>query len=43
MGPIDVMKPLSTVQTSAINKSQQQQEKHYWDCQESNLGLLGEK
>ena len=43
MGLIDIIKPLSTVQSSAINKSQQHQEKNSWECQELNPGLLGEK
>ena len=29
--------------SSAVNKPQQYQEKILWECQESNLGLLGEK
>ena len=43
MGSIDIIKPLSTVLSSAINKSQQHQEKNSWEDQESNPGLLGEK
>ena len=43
MGLIDIFKPLSTVLNSAVNKSQQHQEKNSWEHQESNLGLLGEK
>ena len=35
--------PLSTVLSSAINKSQQHEEKNYWERRESNLMLLGEK
>ena len=34
---------LSTVLSSAVNKSQLHQEKNAWDCWESNPGLLGEK
>ena len=43
MGSIDMIKPLSTVQSSAVNKSQQHQEKNYWKWQESIPGLLGVK
>ena len=43
MSSIDIMKPLSTVLSSAIIKSQQHQEKISKECRESNLGLLGEK
>ena len=40
MGSIDIIKRLSTVRGSAINKSQQHHEKNYWEHQESNPGLL---
>ena len=40
---IDIIKPLSTVLSSSINKSQQHQEKNCWECRELNPGLLGEK
>ena len=43
MGLIDVIKLLSTVLSSANNKSQQHQDKNSWECRESNPGLLGEK
>ena len=43
MGSIDIIKPLSTVIISAINKSHQHQEKNYWEGWESNPGLLGKK
>ena len=43
MGLIGIIKPLSTVLSSAINKSKQHLEKNYWECRESNLGLLDEK
>ena len=43
MGLIDIIKPPSTVLSSAINKSKQHLEKNYRECRESNLGLLGEK
>ena len=43
MGLIGIIKPQSTVLSSAINKSKQHLEKNYWECRESNLGLLGEK
>ena len=36
MGLIDMIKPLSTVLSSAINKSQQHQEKNSWERRESN-------
>ena len=42
MGSIDIIKPLSTVLSCAINKSQQNQDKNSWECRESNLGLLSE-
>ena len=37
------IKPLSTILSSAVDKSQQHQEKNSWQCRESNPGLLGEK
>ena len=40
IGPIDIIKRLSTVLSSVINKSQQHQEKK---CRELSPGLLGEK
>ena len=43
MGSIDIFKPLSTVLSRAINKSQQHQDKNSRKCRESNPGLLGEK
>ena len=43
MGSIDIIKPLSPFRRSAVNKSEQYQEKNYWERQESNLELLGEK
>ena len=43
MGLIDIVKPLSTVLSSAVNNSQQHQEKNSWECQESNPGPLDEK
>ena len=43
MGSFDIIKPLSTVPSCAINKSQQHQEKNSWDRQELNPGLLGAK
>ena len=43
MGSIDIIKPMSSVLSSALGKSQQHQEKNSWECRESNLGLLGEK
>ena len=36
-------KPLSTAQSSAVNKTQQHQEKHSWERRESNPGLLVRK
>ena len=42
MGLNAIIKPLFPVLSSAINKSQQHQEKNSWECQESNPGLLGE-
>ena len=41
MGLICIIKPKSTVLSSAINKSHQ--EKNSWECQESNPGPLGAK
>ena len=38
---MDIIKPLSTVLSSAINKSQQHQVKNSWELQELNLGLQG--
>ena len=43
MGSIEIFKPLSIALTSAVNKSQQHQEKNSWECQELNPELLGEK
>ena len=43
MGSIDIIKPLSNVLSSAINKSHEHQEKNTLECRELNLGLLGEK
>ena len=43
MGSIDIIKPLPTVLSSGVNKSQQHQEKKSWERRESNLGPLGEK
>ena len=43
MGLIDIIKPLSTVLSSAFNKPQQHQEKNSWERQESNPGLPGGK
>ena len=40
MGSIDTIRPLPTVLSSAINKSQQHQVKNSWELQELNLGLL---
>ena len=42
MDLIDIIKPLSTLLSSAINKSQQHQERNSWASRESNLGLLSE-
>ena len=42
MGLIDIIKPLSTPQNNAVNKSQQYQGKNSWEHRESNWGLLGE-
>ena len=43
MGLICIIKPLSTVLSSAVNKSQQHQEKKSWERQELNPGSLGAK
>ena len=43
MGSIDIIKPLSNVLSSAINKSQQYQVINYWESRKSHLGLLDEK
>ena len=43
MGLIDIIKPLSIVLSSAVEKFLQHTEKNSWECQELNLGLLGEK
>ena len=43
MGQIYIIKPLSTVLSSAVNKSQQNHEKNSWECKESKPGPLGEK
>ena len=43
MGSIDIIKPLSSVLSSAINKSQQDQEKNFQKRQESKPGPLGTK
>ena len=43
MGSIDIIKPLSSVIISAINKSQQHQEKNSWEYKKITLWLLGEK
>ena len=43
MGSIDIIKPLSTVLSSAANKSQQHLEKNSWEHRELYLGLWGEK
>ena len=43
MGSIDIIEPLCTILSSAINKSQQHQEKNSWKRRESNPGLLVEK
>ena len=39
MGLFDILKPLCSVRSIAVNKSQQHKEKNYWECRESNLGL----
>ena len=41
MGSIDIVKPLSSVLGSAVNKYRQNQEKIFWAQREANL--LGEK
>ena len=38
MGSIDIIKPLSTVLSSTVNKCQLHQEKNLWECRESNPG-----
>ena len=43
MGLIDNIKPLFTVLSSAVKKSQQREEKNSRELPESNPGLLGEK
>ena len=43
MDSIDIIKLLSTVLSSADNKSQQNQDKNNRECPESNPGLVGEK
>ena len=43
MGSIDIIKLLSTALSSAVNKSEQHQEKNSWEYRVSNPGLLGEK
>ena len=43
MGSIDIVKPLSSVLGSAVNKSRHNQEKNYLTHRESNPDLLGEK
>ena len=43
MGTIDIVRPLSTDLSVAVNKSQQHREKNSWERRESNPGLLGEK
>ena len=43
MGLIVIIKPLSTVLSSATYKSQQHLEKNSWKCRESNPGPLGAK
>ena len=42
MSSIDIIKPLSTVLSNAINKSQQHQDKNSWECWKLNPELLGE-
>ena len=42
MGSMDIIKPLSTVLSSTVNKSKQSV-KNYWEHRESNRGLLCEK
>ena len=43
MGLIDIIQPLSTDPSSDVNKSQQHQEKKFWECLELNPQQLGEK
>ena len=43
MGLIDIIKPMYTVTSIAINKSQQHQDKNSWEYRESNSGQLSEK
>ena len=43
MGSNNIIKPMSTIPGSAINKSLQRQEKNSWECHESNSGPLGAK
>ena len=38
MGLIDIINPLSAVLGSAVNESQQHQEKNYWESRKSSLG-----
>ena len=40
MGLIGIIKPLFTVLSSAVSKSQQHQEKNSWGCRASNLGEI---
>ena len=40
---IDIIKHLSTILSSAVNKSLQREEKNSWGHQDSNPGLLDEK
>ena len=43
MGSIYIIKPMSTVLSSVVNKSKQHQEKNSWERQELNPELKGEK
>ena len=43
MGLVDIIKPLSTVLSSAVNKYKQNQDKKSWECRESNPVLLDTK
>ena len=43
MGSIAIIKPLSTVLSSAVKKSQKYQEKNSWEHRESTPGQLGKK
>ena len=43
MGSVDIFKPLSTIVRSAVNKSQQHQEKKSCECRETNPWPLGAK